>query len=738
MTEAQRPLPIRMRSDLIAERLLLGAEVSWVVKDPLALRYYRLQDEEFAVLSLLDGRRTAADVCESFEKAFPPQRMRPDSVMRFLGQLHQQGLVVSDAAGQGEQLVKRHKQQRWRELRQRWSNPLTVRFRGIDPQRFLDAAYPWVRRLFDRRVVAASMLLMLTALLLVAMRWNKFLAMLPTHDQFFTPANFLFLMAALGIVKVFHEFGHGFACRHFGGRCHELGVMLLVLTPCLYCNVTDAWRFPDKRQRMIVSAAGMYVELVLAALAVIGWWFSAPGLLHHLCLSVMFVCSVNTLLFNGNPLLRYDGYYILADWVDVPNLSAKASSVFRAALERLVCKPPEVEDPLLPQHRWFWYCLYHAASTVYRIVLTFSIVLFLLHLAQPYRLENLVRALALATVVSLVVGPLKRGYQWVQRRRGGQDVRRDRAARALGFAVAALLIFCFLPLPKRVWGTLEIQPRDAQHVYVEVPGRLVEQTLRPGASVRRGDVVARLTDEDLQLQIVDLRARCTELQTRIEASERERFVDPRSALRLPELRESLAAAEKYLAQKLQDAERLVLKAERDGTIFPTAGAKSPNRVWTADQLDTWQGRVHDRDNVGCRLDVGTLYCTIGDARYWEGHVVVDQDDLMSLRPGLPVEVVFDQMPDVVFRGMVREVAQRELSEAPRHLSSKQGGEIATETDAAGNEIPLVKSYQVSVSLDDPEGLLRLGVRGSAKIRANWEPAGSRVLRWCRRTFHFDL
>ena len=122
-------------------------------------------------------------------------------------------------------------------------------------------------------------------------------------------------------MKVIHEFGHGLSCKTFGGEVHEMGVLLLCFSPCLYCNVSDAWTLPSKWHRIIISFAGIYVELMIAAAATFVWWNSPSATFaQHLCLSLMVVCSVSTVVFNGNPLMRYDGYYVLADWLEIPNL----------------------------------------------------------------------------------------------------------------------------------------------------------------------------------------------------------------------------------------------------------------------------------------------------------------------------------------------------------------------------------------------------------------------------------
>ena len=242
--------------------------------------------------------------------------------------------MVADSPGQGEQLLLRRQDQRRKQRYQTLLGVLAIRFRGINPRALLDWLYPKFRWLFSPLCVAASLLLALAAVLLVAVEFQTFLARLPDFRTILAASNLPWLLVALAVTKILHELGHALACRHFGGDCHEIGVMLLVFTPCLYCNVSDSWMLPSKWQRMAIAAAGMYVELILATVCTFLWWFSEPGIFNSLCLNTMLVCSIGTVLLNGNPLLRYDGYFILADLIDVPNLSASAT----AAVERLAAQ----------------------------------------------------------------------------------------------------------------------------------------------------------------------------------------------------------------------------------------------------------------------------------------------------------------------------------------------------------------------------------------------------------------
>ena len=175
-----------------------------------------------------------------------------------------------------------------------------------------------------------------------------------------------------------HEFGHGYSCKHSGGECHEIGAMLLVFTPCLYCNVSDSWMLPNKWHRAFIGASGMYVEMVLATFATFIWWFTDPSsLINNLSLSVMFICSVSTVLFNGNPLLRFDGYYIMMDLAEIPNLRQKSSEVLKRFMVQTCLGIEQPENPFLPQGNRFFFGMYTIAAVVYRWIVVFSIMYFL-------------------------------------------------------------------------------------------------------------------------------------------------------------------------------------------------------------------------------------------------------------------------------------------------------------------------------------------------------------------------
>src|SRR5262252_10522141 len=176
----------------------------------------------------------------------------------------------------------------------------------------------------------------------------------------------MYMWISLGVVKIIHEFGHGLSCKAFGGECHEMGVLLMCLSPALYANVTDAWTLADKWKRIIISFAGIYVELIIAAGATFVWWYTpAYPVANNIALCVMVLCSVSTVVFNANPLMRFDGYYILADWLEIPNLRQKSAAIIQRKLGAWLLGLRERPDPFTPmRHQWL-FAGYSIASAGY-------------------------------------------------------------------------------------------------------------------------------------------------------------------------------------------------------------------------------------------------------------------------------------------------------------------------------------------------------------------------------------
>jgi putative peptide zinc metalloprotease protein len=707
---------------------------SWVVKDPLSKRFALFGEQELALLDALDGRATIDELIAMFERRFAPRRMRPEDLTRFIASLHELEFVYSDRPGQGDVLMRRRGVQRLRSLRARLMSPLSMRFSGIDPTRLFDVLEPLGRMLFSRAAAWIAAVYCGAALLVVGMRLPRFLAELPAIEDYLTPANLLTVGAVLGTIKVLHEFGHGLACRRFGGECRDLGFMLLIFTPCLYCDITDAWSFPRRRHRLITAAAGIYVEFILAATAVFVWAVSAPGFTSQVALQVVVVASVTTVVFNGNPLMRYDGYYMLSDLVGTPNLGQRSAAVLRTWLAKSLYGRDAPQDPLTPREYRGWYAAYAVASAIYRWVLSCTIVLMLVAAARPYGLENLSRAVGVATLLTLIIGPLVYLWRLLPRTARWEEMNKCRAAVMALSVIVPAAAFLAVPLPHSVLGPCELQLRDAGRLYVEVPGRLTEVRLGYGTRVSANDVVATLENRDLELEIEELHGREAKLVVTLAALNRAAFAGDFAARTIPETEKLLASCRERLKTKEAEFAGLAIKAGREGTLFGTEPVP-PEREGLS---PSWTGRPLDRANLGCTLEVGTVLGQIGDPRRRQAAVVLEQDVIEYVHKGDTAEVVFDALPQETFTGKVIEIAIDDLKEGPRRLSAGSGGEVAGRKDAEGRERPTTTSYLARVELDDAGDRFREGWRGTARIRVGPKPMAARLWRSLSRTFQFDL
>lgn len=731
MSSAARPLAMRMRSDLVVRKVSMRGRPQWSIKDPLALRFFQLREEEYFVLRLLDGQTSQDDIRHRFEREFAPRRLEPLRLQAYLGMLHSNGLVVSDAPGQGEELLER----RGRLIREAWLegfvNLLALRLRGVDPNRFLGWLEPKCRWMFSRAMAVICTLLVLAAVTLVAVHFNTLESRLPDFRAFFGGGNLLWLAVVLAGTKILHELGHGVSCRHFGGRCHELGLMLLVFTPCLYCDVSDAWMFADKWRRIAVGAAGMIVEVILASIATFLWWWSEPGLLNNLCLDVMFISSVNTVLFNGNPLLRYDGYYILADLLETPNLQQQSSGVVHGWAAKWFLDVDLPADRLLSERGHAWLALYAVASTVYRLFVVVAIVWCLRRMAAPYHAEALVNALGLMIVGGMLVTPLVRGGRWLKYQQRRDEVHWGRFAVRGSLVIAIVAGALCIPLPYRVAAPVVLEPHDARRVYVTVPGRLLEAA-KEGERVVAGQTIARLENSEIALEIAQLAGERDTQRLHLATLQSRQGADSEAAAEIPTARQSLADIDARLARRQKDADRLTILAPQAGTVLPPPNVVARNEPG---QLSTWSDTPLAPQNHGAYLETGTLVCLVGDPGQLEVVAIIDQADIDFVHAGEQAKIELDELPGQTIEGRVSDVAAVDLQVVPRALVAPGG--VASRVDQSGTAHPLEAAYQARITLDARPYALRSGGAGRVKIVADAQSLGRRLARYLDRTFRFQ-
>jgi putative peptide zinc metalloprotease protein len=442
-------------------------------------------------------------------------------------------------------------------------------------------------------------------------------------------------------------------------------------------------------------------------------------------------------MFNANPLLRYDGYYILSDILEIPNLRQKASSILNRKLGAWCLGLEEPDDPFLPTRNQWLFAVYTVASAVYRWVITLSILYFLNKVFEPYGLKILGQLIALGAVYGLLVQPLVKLYKFFKIPGRLGKVIRWRMYTTIAIIVAVVAGVLFIPLPSHVYCDLEVQARNAASVYVEQPGILEAVYVKPGDYVEQGQPLADLSDVGIDVSIAELEGRRNTYQSQWAALQSLSYDQSGSAARVAQTEKGLKTTEEQLANRQRDREKLRLVAPRSGTVLPPTLV--PKQTQGNAQLPTWWGSPLEPENLGATLMNATKFCQIGDPRWLEARLVIDQGDVELIAPGQKVEILLTQLAHLRYVSEIEKVAREDLKSSPVHLSSLHGGGLPTKMDDSGVPRPIGLVFEAVVPLpEDDRELLRIGLVGRAKITTAPRTLGNRLWRYFSRTFNFEL
>lgn len=708
----RRTLSVRARADLVTTPMTFRGQEGFVVKDPLTAEVYQLSREEGFLLDALRRPISLARLKELFAETFPPHRLSLTQLQQFVGQLFQYGLLVSHQPGAAERLAEQGNQQR---IRQRWTrllHLLAIRVAGCDAHGPIDRLYAILRPLFGWHMLLVAVATAGYAVVLLLAHAPEAIRRLPNLAELVGPGRWPIWIAAIASVKLLHELGHALVCRHYGGRVREIGLLLLGFVPTLYCDVSDAWRLPSKWQRMAISAAGMLVELFVAAAAAIVWWHTTPGLIHSLSLSIVITASLGTVLINANPLLRYDGYFLLLDWLEVPNLAERSRGVLRQTLQNWLLGESDNNDATASRQNRGAMVLYAALSKAYVAFVVIAIFATLLAVARPLRLEGGVYLLMLLTAIGMLMPSLAGVVRWANNPVARRRFRPLRLAVALGVLAAGTVGVLVFPITRHVEAPATVVAADATPIFTTVAGRL-EWAAEPMADVKEGEVIARLSDPPLAAQVERVRGETALNRLRYEQLRRLRVTQTGLAGQASVAAAELADAEQRLAQFEQQAELLLLRAPRAGRLLPPPRRELPDP--DASTLPDWSGRALDRDNRGAWLEAGVPVAAVAGTQRMHVWAAVDPADVAAVQPGQPVRLSVAGWPGEVFSGRVDHVARQ-----------------ATLSDGPAFDGQRVSYHVVEIEVAATDTSLLSGVAGQVKIETHATTIGGKLLRILRR------
>lgn len=734
LPSALRPIPMRARPDLVVERIDYQGQRSYVIKDPVGLKYHRLRPEQYRALQLLDDHRSLEELRDALRVEFPALHLQLTDVQALVSDLHKGGLVYTDRPGQGAAMLGKQRVERRKKVKQTLKSFLYLRLPGWDPETTLTAMLPFLRWIFQPWAVFLTWAFVLSAWIVLGVNFGSFSRELPAFHQFFGWPNILYMWVTLALCKVVHEFGHGLSCKYFGSECHEMGVMLLVFSPCLYCDVTDSWMLRNKWKRIAIGAAGMYIEIVLSAVAIYIWAFAGDGLVKMLALNVFFVTTITTVIFNLNPLMRFDGYYMLSDFLEIPNLRQKAEKMLREKFGWYCLGIEPKHDPFMPETGTFWFMTYAIAAWGYRWFIMFSISIFLYSWLKPYDLQSIGATLAITAVIGAIVSPFMGLYRMLSAPRN-DPLSKPKIAVSLVALSGLLVAASFIPLPLHVTAPFMVEPAGVRKVYVQTPGELSDVRVGPGDEVTAGDVLVVLENPELEDRLQQFEAEL--------ATERERaraFSQSRDDAQHVVAVQRIAGLEEQIADTRERLAELTIVAPVAGIVVESADQGGAAGGETK-SLPTWQGSALDPVNRGAYLEEGSellALAPIDQRGRIEATLLVDQADRNDVYEDQSVELRFDHIPDRIYESRVSDFSRRHVDFAPPPLSNKYGGPLPTVSESDGRERLQSHAYQATVLLETNPQLMRSGLRGTARLDAANRSAWQWAWRYLSQTFYFRL
>jgi len=659
----------RLRSDVLIRHQVLGGEVFYIVKNPDTGKYYRFREAEHDVLQLLDGESDPQQIAVRFSDAHPGKSISVSNVETFVDSLRDLDLIEKSPEQKRLALYERLRSERDRR-RSPVKSLLFIKKKLYDPDHLFGGVLKVFWFFWTPRFARFSAALIVAAGLLVVLQWGtfyieygRFLAELTNPKNL--GRSYYFLLFTWFWLTLVHETCHGVTCKYFGGEVREVGFLLFYLQfPGCYCNVNDAWSFPRRSQRLWVTLAGGYSGIVLAAVGVFVWWLAPPGgLLPKIAFGVILFGFLENVFFNFNPLLKFDGYYMLSDYLEVPNLQGNSwkhlGYLVRRHLFRLPVKPP----PGSRRTRRI-YAVYGVLSFLY---ISF-IICFLLFLVEGWLHKRFGEAglLPFGMVAILLLTRPARSVAASARFVFADKkafLKSGRGAGTIGLGLVVLAALLFLPqLPVRVSGVGTVEPPIRRTLRAAAPGRIVEVTDALGTEVPAGHRVIRLSNP-----VLEAGAALAEARRREAAAE----LDDAKARGWPA---RAALLEARLERETNAADRARMQVGRLTVHAPSAG------ILDAPLLFHAQGWViREGDYLGEILERGRVRVRLRVPERRVGDVAL----------GDPVALKIAAYPARVFSGRVVDLLPERAPDDPQELEAAQRPHPLRAADAGGIHRPVV-------------------------------------------------
>lgn len=693
----------KLRKDLLTSELKESdGATSVVIKDPVANKFFKLSRREYEFLRLFDGKISVDDGVELFRRR--GQFITPEEANLIIDKASQTGLALGGKFNNAAYLGSAKERIKEAERAKIFSSVYFLYIPVLNPDRFLDKTV-WIYKLLANRITLWVLLALIPgALYFVITGYQR---MDREYLYFFNLENLVYLWLTIAFTKLIHEFSHAYMAKSFGLHVPQMGVAFLIFFPCLYCNTSDAWSLADRRQRIAISAAGILAETALAIISTYIWYYSRPGMINSIAFYLMAISFVSTILFNGNPLIKFDGYFMLIDYLRIPNLQTKAFGYIKYLFWNRVLGSASITNNAQDAREQTIFLTYGIAAFIYRIFLYAGICV-----TVYYSFDKLLGALLGAfAIILFVFKPILKGIGTVFTRK------KELSPRPLGAVVFVAILVCAgilltVPLSSKSIYPCYVASTRIQKLATPLKSSISRVHIRQGSFVRKGDILLELNPSFLRLALYK-----KEMQRNVGVKQVE--------VTLVDLKEMPKAISRQIEvyQVDDEIQRLheELKIAKEGVRAPFDGV-----------ITTLDYRVQPGFMPGEGAIVGQLESPDHTVIY----ALVPEKDRHLIRVGMNVEMWMPIGNGIKFNSRIeniRSYSEKDLKDSP--FSSRVGGELATETKSEKlKDAPLEAQYLCEVSIPKTQAGIPLGMTGKISIPAPPQSILSRNIDRFLRTF----
>jgi len=750
----------KLRTDLVSARAEIDGQTVFNIKDPVTGNYFRLREPEFWLINQLDGSTSYEEIAERFREKFNLE-IGVDNVRKFVTVLEQKYFLEDQRA---EQVVSR-KSFGYEERESLFSRLLFVKLKAVNPTRFLDFLVKIYRPFHSPAGFAAEILLILFGIGVLLANSTYFAVRL---SEVFNIGSIVTIVVAFFILVTLHEVAHGLICRYYGGEVRELGFLLMYFQPCFYCDVSDAWLFDKKSQRLAVTFAGPFFSFVLMAIAVIVWRVTVPGTFVNEVARLIGIVNWVTQLFNFNPLIKLDGYYLLSDWLEIPNLRRKSFEYFGNAFKRRVLGWP-LEAPNLPKRERTIFLIYAASAIIYSAMLL-SYLFWLLAGFLHAKMGGVGLILLLAILFFTLRASITRLARGAVQHVKYMKQLLKKPARLVTYIVLILVAVIFLfviRFPYRVTGDVTVRPVAEFSLLINDFGLLEKRFRRGGENSENKSSYLQMTSTDMAsldlvpfvkdgqhvnkgdtLAVLISNQVSTELaaaQSTLEKLEMDLALlrSPPKKERVAEAEAEVAAARAVYDQKLRDEKRLAGLWEKEGTTKEALESAQAAVAVAKAEVENKEAKVRLLKSPPKPEEEAVILSEIAKQRANIQFLQTQMDNQSILAP-ISGMVIINQLDDCVLSIVENDQVEVMIPVSDFNINLVQSGQkvklkVRSFTDRVfeGRVAHIPKNaarveggsrFFVSTVIDNQGKLLHKGMTGYAKIEVGRRSLFSMMMR----------